>query len=123
MGIYTTHRTGGRGWVSVGFPIPEGSFTATLAPRARPGGGLRLTTREGPEGAGHYLTYVDPEGRDLTALEVPGFAEQLDAAPGDGGEGDGSDLHAVLVLVFGLPFLVLRYRIRRKPAWGPETGA
>jgi len=124
VGIYTTHRTGGRGWVSVGFPIPEGSFTATLAPRARPGGGLRLTTREGPEGAGHYLTYVDPESGELTALEVPGFAEQLDVAAGDGGEGDGSDLHAEHAFwVFGLPFLVLRYRIRRKhgPRPQPET--
>ncbi|HKY68812.1 MAG TPA: hypothetical protein VJM49_20660, partial [Acidimicrobiales bacterium] len=117
VGIYTTHRTGGRGWVSVGFPVPEGSFTATLAPRARPDGGLRLTTRQGPEGAGHYLTYVDAAGGELTALAVPGFAEQLDVAPGDGGEGDGSLLHAEHAFwVFGLPFLVLRYRIRRKPA-------
>ena len=40
VGIYTTYRHEGRGYVSVGFPVPQGSFTATLAPRARPGGGL-----------------------------------------------------------------------------------
>jgi len=39
VGIYTTYRHGGRGYVSVGFPLPQASFTATLLPRARPGGG------------------------------------------------------------------------------------
>ena len=34
-GIYTTYTQGDRGYVSVGFPVPEGSFTATLAPRGR----------------------------------------------------------------------------------------
>jgi hypothetical protein len=36
VGIYTTYRHGGRGYVSVGFPLPQASFTATLLPRARP---------------------------------------------------------------------------------------
>jgi hypothetical protein len=45
VGIYTTYRHGDRGYVSVGFPLPEASFTATLLPRARPGGGLTLTSR------------------------------------------------------------------------------
>ena len=40
VGIYTTYRHEGRGYVSVGFPLPQASFTATLAPGA-PG-------REGP---------------------------------------------------------------------------
>ncbi len=31
VGIYTTYRHEGRGYVSVGFPVPQGSFTATLA--------------------------------------------------------------------------------------------
>src|SRR6185503_9981921 len=44
VGVYTTYRHGDRGYVSVGFPLPEASFTATLAPRARPGGGLVLTS-------------------------------------------------------------------------------
>ena len=45
VGIYTTYRHDGRGYVSVGFPLPQASFTATLLPRARPGGGLVLTSR------------------------------------------------------------------------------
>ncbi|HEU4423741.1 MAG TPA: hypothetical protein VFR67_14515, partial [Pilimelia sp.] len=32
VGIYTTYRHDGRGYVSVGFPVPHGSFTATLQP-------------------------------------------------------------------------------------------
>ncbi len=33
VGIYTTYRHDERGYVSVGFPVPHGSFTATLVPR------------------------------------------------------------------------------------------
>src|SRR6516164_955213 len=39
VGIYTTYRHEGRGYVSVGFPLPQASFTATLLPRSRPGAG------------------------------------------------------------------------------------
>jgi hypothetical protein len=109
VGIYTTYRHEGRGYVSVGFPIPQGSFTATLAPRARPDGGLTLTSRSGLEHPGHYLTFVDPDTRELTTLAVPGFAEELDVHVEDG------ELRAEHAFwVFGLPFLVLRYRITRK---------
>ena len=38
VGIYTTYRHGGRGYVSVGFPVPQASFTATLLPRRGPAG-------------------------------------------------------------------------------------
>ena len=34
VGIYTTYRSDGRGYVSVGFPVPHGSFTATLVAAA-----------------------------------------------------------------------------------------
>jgi hypothetical protein len=111
VGIYTTYRHEGRGYVSVGFPLPHGSFTATLAPRARSGGGLQLTTRSPLEHPGHYLTYVDPETRELTALAVPGFAEELDVYV-DPGTGELRAEHAFWV--FGLPFLVLHYRIHPK---------
>jgi len=41
VGIYTTYRHGGRGYVSVGFPLPQASFTGDPAaagpPRRRPG--------------------------------------------------------------------------------------
>ncbi len=110
VGIYTTYRHDERGYVSVGFPVPYGSFTATLVPRRRAGGGLTLSSH-GDGHAGHYLTYVDPPTGDLTALAVPGFGEQLDVHV------DGGELRAEHAFtVFGLPFLVLRYRIRPKAA-------
>jgi hypothetical protein len=109
VGIYTTYRHGGRGYVSVGFPLPQASFTATLVPRSRPGGGLVLTTRSGLGHPGHYLTVVDPATRDLTALAVHGFAEELDVFVD---EGELRAEHAFWL--FGLPFLVLHYRIHRR---------
>jgi hypothetical protein len=111
VGIYTTYRQDGRGFVSVGFPLPQASFTATLLPRGRAGGGLVLTSRTDLDQPGHYLTYIDPTTRDLTALEVNGFAEQLDVYVED------DELRAEHAFwIFGFPFLVLHYRIRRKVA-------
>jgi len=108
VGIYTTYRHAGRGYVSVGFPVPQGTFTATLAPRNGPDGALTLSSRE-PGHPGHYLAYVDPDSRELTALEVPGFAESLDV------QAAGTELRADHAFsLFGFPFLVLRYTIRRK---------
>jgi hypothetical protein len=110
VGVYTTYRDGERGYVSVGFPLPQASFTATLLPLARAGGGLVLTSRSDSDQTGHYLAYIDPGTNDLTALAVYGFAEQLDVFVVDG------ELRAEHAFwVFGLPFLVLHYRIRRKP--------
>jgi hypothetical protein len=110
VGIYTTYRDGDRGYVSVGFPVPQANFTATLLPRAGPNGGLVLTSHSDLRDPGHYLTYVDPESRRLTALAVHGFGERLDVRVEDG------ELTAAHAFdLFGTPFLVLRYRIRRKP--------
>jgi hypothetical protein len=107
VGIYTTYRHDGRGYVSVGFPLPQASFTATLVPRDRPGGGLVLTSRSDLDHPGHYLTVVDADTRDLTTLAVHGFAEQLDVYV------DCGELRAQHAFwIFGLPFLVLDYRIR-----------
>jgi hypothetical protein len=109
VGIYTTYRRDGRGYVSVGFPLPQASFTATLVPRSRTGGGLVLTSRSDLDHPGHYLTYVDPDTRALTALAFRGFDEELDVYVDDG------ELRAEHAFwVFGLPFLVLHYRIRLK---------
>jgi len=110
VGIYTTYRHAGRGYVSVGFPLPQASFTATLLPKARPDGGLVLTSRSDLDQPGHYLTYIDSESRELTSAAVHGFAEQLDVYVQDG------ELRAEHAFwVFGLPFLILHYRISRKP--------
>ena len=78
VGIYTTYRHDDRGYVSVGFPLPQSSFTATLVPRARVGGGLVLTSRSALPHPGHYLTFIEPASRELTTLGVPGFKEELD---------------------------------------------
>lgn len=118
VGIYTTYRHDDRGYVSVGFPLPQSSFTATLAPRARAGGGLVLTSRSPLPHAGHYLTFIEPGSRELTTLEVPGFREELDVYLDDG------ELRADHAFwLFGLPFLVLRYRIRRRPALRSDSDA
>src|SRR5262249_9786867 len=109
IGVYTTYRDEERGYVSVGFPLPQASFTATLAPRARADGGPVLTSRSELEHPGHYLTYIEPETRELTTAAVEGFAEQLDVYLVDG------ELRAEHAFwVFGFPFMVLHYRMHRK---------
>jgi hypothetical protein len=111
VGIYTTYRHEDQGYVSVGFPLPQASFTATLAPAARPGGGLVLDSRSPLDQPGHYLTYIDPQTGELTTAAVRGFAERLEVYVTEGG-----DLRAEHSFwVFGFPFLVLHYRIHRKP--------
>jgi hypothetical protein len=123
VGIYTTYRRDGQGYVSVGFPLPQASFTATLAPSARPGagnepGGLVLDSRSELDQPGHYLTYIDAGTGELTTAAVRGFAERLDvyadpASDPASGSGELRAEHAFWV--FGFPFLVLHYRIHRKP--------
>jgi hypothetical protein len=111
LGIYTTYTHDNVGYVSVGFPVPEGSFTATLLPQSRPDRGLRLTSRAHDGQAGHYLTYIDTSADELTALAVHGFEEQLDVYVDKGA------LRAEHSFwIFGFPFLTLDYRIARKPA-------
>ncbi|MEV0717587.1 hypothetical protein [Asanoa sp. NPDC050611] len=111
VGIYTTYRHGDSGYVSVGFPLPQASFTATLEPRPRLDGGLTLSSRGQGDQPGHYLTYVDAATRRLTALSVHGFAERLDVFV----DADGDLVAEHAFSVFGLPFLVLHYRMHRKP--------
>ena len=113
VGIYTTYRHEGRGYVSVGFPLPQASFTATLLPQARPGAGngqgLVLDSRSELDQPGHYLTYIDTQTAELTTAAVRGFAERLDVYT------EAGELRAEHAFwVFGLPFLVLHYRMHRK---------
>jgi hypothetical protein len=78
-------------------------------PRRRDDGGLTLSSHGGGH-AGHYLTYIDPDNGELTTLAVHGFGEQLEVYVD---EGELRAEHAFTM--FGLPFLVLHYRIRPKP--------
>jgi hypothetical protein len=110
VGIYTTYRHQGRGYVSVGFPLPQASFTATLLPRGRPDRGLVLDSRSELDQPGHYLTYIDAQTGELTTAAVRGFAERLDVYVE---AGQVRAEHAFWV--FGFPFLVLHYRMHRKP--------
>jgi hypothetical protein len=111
VGIYTTYRHTDHGYVSVGFPLPQASFTATLVPAGRPGGGLVLDSRSPLDQPGHYLSYIDPESGELTTAAVRGFAERLDVYVTDG------ELRAEHAFwVFGFPFLELHYRMHRKRA-------
>jgi hypothetical protein len=118
VGIYTTYRHEGRGYVSVGFPLPQASFTATLVPSARADGGLVLDSHSELDQPGHYLTYIDPQSAELTTAAVRGFAERLDVYVADG------ELRAEHAFwVFGIPFLVLHYRMHRKPPRASQAAA
>jgi hypothetical protein len=111
VGIYTTYRHDQRGYVSVGFPLPDSSFTATLEPVARDDGGLTLTSTSTLEHPGHYLAYIEPGSGRLTTLAVHGFSEELHVRPA------GAELRAEQAFkLFGIPFLTLHYRIRRSGA-------
>jgi hypothetical protein len=89
--------------------LPHASFTATLQPTLRPDGGLTLASRSDSGQTGHYLTYVDPDSGELTTAAVHGFAERLEVYVG-GGELRAEHAFAI----FGLDFLLLRYRMHRK---------
>jgi hypothetical protein len=84
VGIYTTFRQGDTGYVSVGFPLPTGSFTATLLPRNHRRDGLLLTSRDGGPLPGHYLSLVDPETGAITAAELTSFHEEIDVYVDEG---------------------------------------
>src|SRR5436305_14520779 len=86
IGVYTTYRHEDRGYVSVGFPLPQASFTATLAPSARPGGGLVLDSRSELDQPGHYLTAIDAGTGELTTAAVRGFAERRGVYACEAGE-------------------------------------
>jgi hypothetical protein len=75
------------------------------------GQGLVLDSRSELDQPGHYLTYIDPQSGELTTAAVRGFAERLEVYVSDG------QLRAEHAFwVFGFPFLVLHYRMHRKPA-------
>jgi hypothetical protein len=112
VGVYTVVRHQGIGYVSVGFPLPESNFTATLLPANHRGNGLLLRTAgTGVQFPGHYLSYVDDEDGTLTALKMPVMDEEIDVFVEAG--------HLRTEHRFylgGWLFLTLHYAIERKEA-------
>ena len=93
VGIYTTYRHEGRGYVSVGFPLPQATFTATLLPKGRPDGGLTLTSKSDLAHAGHYLGLHRPSdpGHDRAG---GGRLRRRDARPPDRRRGAGASMRS-----------------------------
>lgn len=77
VGIYTVVRSEGTAYVSVGFPLPAGSFTATLLPSHVRGDGLLLSSRRG-EFQGHYLSVVDPKTEEISVAKLESFDEEIE---------------------------------------------
>jgi hypothetical protein len=83
VGVYTTFRHEDIGYVSVGFPLPDANFTATLLPYNQDGGHLLLKSRDtGLDYPGHYLSTKE-EG-ELTVLALPAFNEEIAVYLADG---------------------------------------
>jgi len=105
VGIYTSFRHEGRGYVSVGFPIPSSNFTATLEPH-NAGDGLVLQSRSSLEYPGHYLSFV--EDGELTVLKLLALHERIEVFVRDGVL---RTEHSFSLL--GARFLTLHYLIER----------
>jgi hypothetical protein len=111
VGIYTSFRHDGRGYVSVGFPIPSGNFTATLEPRNAGEHDLLLTSRSRLAFPGHYLSSVDSERDALTVLKLLAFQEEIHVYVRGGALKTDHSFYLA-----GQRFLTLRYEITRLPA-------
>ena len=111
VGIYTTFRHDDRGYVSVGFPIPNANFTATLLPRNAGERDFELTSRTDLPFPGHYLSSVDSERDALTVLKLLHFRELILVSVTDG------RLNAEHSFALaGQRFLTLHYEIERLAA-------
>ena len=108
VGIYTSFRHQGRGYVSVGFPIPSANFTATLLPLNAGEHDFVLTSRTELEFPGHYLSSVDSERDALTVLKLLYFQEQIFVYVTDG---ELRTEHSFSLA--GQRFLTLHYEIER----------
>jgi hypothetical protein len=110
VGIYTSFRHEGRGYVSVGFPIPSANFTATLFPQNDGEHDLVLTSRTELAFPGHYLSSVDSERNALTVLKLLYFQECIFVYVA---EGELKTEHSFYLA--GQRFLTLHYEIERAP--------
>ncbi len=111
VGIYTSFRHEGCGYVSVGFPIPSANFTATLLPQNVGEQDFLLTSQTDHEFTGHYLSSVDSERDALTVLKLLYFQEQIFVYVADG---ELKTDHSFSLA--GQRFLTLHYEIERLAA-------
>ena len=108
VGIYTSFRHEGRGYVSVGFPIPSANFTATLLPQNDGEHDFVLTSQTELSFTGHYLSSIDSERDALTVLKLLYFQERIYVYVA---EGELRTDHSFFLA--GQRFLTLHYEIER----------
>ena len=111
VGIYTSFRHQDRGYVSVGFPIPNANFTATLLPCNTGEHDFVLTSRTELAFPGHYLSSVDSERDALTVLKLLYFQERIFVYVTDGELRTDHSFYLA-----GQRFLTLHYEIERLAA-------
>jgi len=117
VGLYTTLRHAGRGYVRVGFPLPFASVTSTLRP-VNHGTRLLLRTQfEAGTAAGDYISLLNPVTHRLTVFRIPRFHEEIECFVERG------QLVAHHRFYFlGRRFLTLVFTIHRTPP-GTQTTA
>lgn len=108
VGIYTTRRIEDATYVSVGFPLPSGNFTATLLPTNHRDDGLLLSSHTDMPYAGHYLSAIE-EGDVLTTLQLASFGEEIEVFV----QNDELMTEHRFSL-FGSAFMTLHYVIQRR---------
>jgi hypothetical protein len=94
--------------VSVGFPLPAGSFTATLVPSRYDGDGLLLSSRQGAF-QGHYLSAIDPDSGEVTVAKLEAFGEEIEVYVVDGKLSTDHRFY-----LGGVEFMSLHYEIARR---------
>jgi hypothetical protein len=108
LGVYTVQRIDDLAYVSVGFPLPSGNFTATLLPSNHRDGGLLLSSDADSPFSGHYISVVEEDG-PLTTLQLASFGEEIDVFVQ---HGELKTEHRFYL--GGTVFMTLHYEIERK---------
>ena len=108
LGIYTVQHIDDLAYVAVGFPLPNGNFTATLAPSNHRDDAFLLSSDSEFPHSGHYLSVIEDDGR-LTTLQLASFGEEIEVFVEDG---ELKTEHRFSL--GGVVFLTLHYTIERK---------
>jgi hypothetical protein len=108
IGIYTIQRIDDVAYVSVGFPLPSGNFTATLLPTNNRDTGMLLRSDTDSPFSGHYISAMEDDGV-LTTLQLASFGEEIDVYVQ---HGDLKTEHRFSL--GGAVFMTLHYEIERK---------